>query len=141
MVKLYHFEPGSEEAAMRAAALPGLPLSFIAEIELRNTLRALHGRQVISETKLHAALSSIDEDIAKGQLRKLHIDPVATEQLALRLSEDHTSKFLSRTLDILHVANALVAGLQVFITADRRQAQLAEAAGLEVEFIEIPSQQ
>ncbi len=141
LVKLYHFEPGSQEAAMRAATLPCLPLSFIAEMELRNTLRALHGRQVISKMKLYTALDTIDGDIAKGQLRKLHTDPVATERLAFSLSEDHTPEFLSRTLDILHVANALIGGLSTFITADKRQAQLADAAGLDVELIEIPSQQ
>lgn len=141
LVKLYHFEPGSMEAAMRAAALPCLPLPFIAEIELRNTLRVLHGRNVISHKKMSAALHAIEEDIKKGQLRKLHIDPAVTERLALSLSENHTSKFFSRTLDILHVANALAAGLSLFITADLRQAKLAKAAGLNVELIEIPSQQ
>jgi len=141
LVKLYHFEPGSLEATGMAAAYRSVPLSFIAEMELRNTLRALHGRKVISKKKLLSALACVDADIQQGQLRKLHLDPVATEQLALSLSMDYTATILSRTLDILHVASSLIAKIPVFVTADRRQAQLAEATGLEVEFIEIPRKQ
>ena len=85
-------------------------------------------------------MDAIDGDIAKGQLYKLHTDPVATERLAFDLSHEHTARSLSRTLDILHVANALIGGLSTFITADRRQARLADAAGLEVELIKIPRQ-
>lgn len=141
LVKLYHFEPGSLEATKMAAAYRSVPLSFIAEMELRNTLRALHGRKIISRKKLDSALACVDEDIQHGQLLKLHLDPVATEQLALSLSEDYTATFLSRTLDILHVASSLIAGITTFVTSDNRQAQLAEAAGLIVEFIEIPRKQ
>ena len=141
LVKLYHFEPGSLEATKMAAAYRSVPLSFIAEIELRNTLRALHGRKVISKKKLLSALTCVNTDIQNGQLRKLHLDPVATERLALSLSKDHTTTILSRTLDILHVASSLIAGIPIFVTADKRQAQLAKVAGLEVEFIQIPHKQ
>jgi predicted nucleic acid-binding protein len=51
---------------------------------------------------------------------------------AERLSELHTEIIGTRTLDILHVAQATVLGIKEFLTFDLRQAALAKAAGLKV---------
>jgi hypothetical protein len=50
--------------------------------------------------------------------------------VARQLSRRHTAKSGTRTLDILHVAAALVLHAESFYTFDRAQAQLARAAGL-----------
>ena len=44
----------------------------------------------------------------------------------------HSEKLGTRSLDILHVASALVLGSTSFVTFDRRQAALARASGLKV---------
>ncbi len=49
-----------------------------------------------------------------------------------RLSASHSATLGTRTLDILHVAAALVLGLADLLTFDTRQAALAKAAGLKV---------
>ncbi len=41
-----------------------------------------------------------------------------------------------RAMDALHIASAQSAGVDLFVTADRRQAAAAEAAGLNTELIE-----
>ncbi len=138
LVKLYHPEPGSREAAQLASCHRSISLSFIAEIELKNTLYALCGRRVLPQDKLRSALRCVDQDMKNGQLQKLHVDPSTVGLLALKLSKQFTPSILSRSLDILHVANALVAEEARFATCDQRQAKLAKAAGLEVEFLEIP---
>jgi predicted nucleic acid-binding protein len=51
---------------------------------------------------------------------------------AERLSAAHSEKLGTRSLDILHVASALVLGSVSFLTFDRRQAALARVAGLKV---------
>jgi predicted nucleic acid-binding protein len=49
-----------------------------------------------------------------------------------RLSALHSEKLGTRSLDILHVASAVVLGSTSFVTFDRRQAALARASGLKV---------
>lgn len=141
LLKIYHTEAGSDQASACAIRSAALPLSFLLEIELKTAIRALHGRGSINETVLLQMLECFDQDIAEGRLLKLDLDPMKVESNALDLSANFTSQILCRSLDILHVANALTATIPTFVTGDKRQAQLAEAAGLEVEFIEIPRQQ
>lgn len=138
LVKLYHSEPGSRDATQLALSNRSISLSFIAEMELKNTLHALCGRKVFSPDKLLDALRCIEQDMENGRLQKLQVDPNAVEQLALKLSKEFTVSILSRSLDILHVASALVAREARFATCDQRQAKLAEAAGLDVEFLYTP---
>jgi hypothetical protein len=49
------------------------------------------------------------------------------------LAEHHTPTIGSRSLDILHVAAALVLGATEFCTLDTRQGKLAQLAGLHVQ--------
>ena len=51
---------------------------------------------------------------------------------AERLSVLHSEKLGTRSLDILHVAAALVLGMPGFLSFDRRQSRLAKAVGLHV---------
>jgi predicted nucleic acid-binding protein len=51
---------------------------------------------------------------------------------AERLSASHSESLGTCSLDILHVAAALVLGSEVFLTFDTRQSSLAKAAGLKV---------
>ena len=51
---------------------------------------------------------------------------------AERLSTSYSERLGTRSLDILHVAAALVLGVKEFHTFDTRQAKLAKTAGLKV---------
>ncbi len=51
---------------------------------------------------------------------------------AERLSTSYSENLGTRSMDILHVAAAVVLGLPEFFTFDKRQAALAKAAGLKV---------
>ncbi|MFT5836637.1 MAG: putative nucleic acid-binding protein [Candidatus Azotimanducaceae bacterium] len=138
LLKVYHTEAGSEQASSIALRHAALPLSFVLEIELKNALRALCRRGNIQQQQLEKMLDCIDYDIAEGRLYKLRSDAKKIETTAFDLSERFTTHLLSRSLDILHVAIALCAEIPNFVTGDKRQAKLAAAAGLEVEFINIP---
>ncbi|BBO88403.1 hypothetical protein [Desulfosarcina ovata] len=52
--------------------------------------------------------------------------------ISLNLSANHTKSIGARSLDIIHVASALVMGANCFFTFDSQQSQLAVAAGLEI---------
>lgn len=52
--------------------------------------------------------------------------------LAMTLSRRHSAKLGTRTLDVLHVASALILKPDAFLTFDERQRKLARAEGLRV---------
>ena len=137
LLKLYNRENGSIAAYQRVKRSSVLPLTFLGEIELRNSLRVLAGRERVLPEELDKMLGCIDEDIAKGRLYPLRTDPSAFESHAMELSSKFASKHLCRTLDIMHVAYACVAGIRTFVTCDKRQSALAKKAGLKVDFIDL----
>ncbi len=74
-------------------------------------------------------LAAVNGDLVSGFFRSTPV-PAMVYDDAFRLSRRHTAALGTLTLDILHVAAALVLGLPAIYTFDRRQAQLARAAGL-----------
>lgn len=77
----------------------------------------LHGR---AELVNSIALAVFRRDISAEKVLKQAAD----------LSQEHTPKLGTRTLDVLHVAAALVLGCRNFVTYDDRQAALARAVKL-----------
>src|SRR5436190_451689 len=77
-----------------------------------------------------ASLNMILADLAGGVLVAASpaLGAIMTE--AERLSALHTETLGTRSLDVLHVAAALVLGLKELLTFDARQAALARATGL-----------
>ncbi|WPJ94512.1 type II toxin-antitoxin system VapC family toxin [Coraliomargarita algicola] len=137
LLKLYNKENGSRETVAIAQSQAILPLSFIGEMELRNSLRVLYGRKRIHAEELEQALLYIDEDIANGRLLRLRPDPLLIENESFELSRCYSAENFCRTLDILHVATAIVSKITTFVTCDKRQAQLAEQTGLQVNYIDL----
>ena len=135
LVKLYFLEAGSPQVAARATEERALPFPLLAEIELRNALRVLHGRKLLDAGELSFALAMIDEDTRAGRLRRLSPDPLAVHQCAEDLSRRHAARTKCRALDLLHVSHAVVCGIPRLFTGDHRQAEVGEAAGLHVEFL------
>ena len=137
LVKLYYLEPGSQKVAARAAKETALTFPPLAEIELRNALRVLHGRGLLTAEELPLAQGMIDEDISGGRLRRVSADHAQVYERAEELSLRHADRTKCRALDLLHVSHAVVSRIPRFFTGDQRQAKLAELAGLKVEFLRI----
>ena len=135
LVKLYYLEPGSIPVAARAAREIRLPFPPLAEIELRNALRLLHGRGLLRASQLASALALIDEDLAGGRLTRCPAEPAKLHACAEDLSRRYAARTKCRTLDLLHVSHAVVAAVPRFFTGDHRQANLAKLAGLRVELL------
>ena len=135
LVKLYYLEAGSAQVAARAAREIRLPFFPLVEIELRNALRLLHGRGLLRLNQLASALALIDEDIAAGRLTRGSAEPAALHACAEELSRRHAARTKCRTLDLLHVSQAVVTAIPRFFTGDHRQAALAKLAGLKVELL------
>ena len=114
---------------MQRQALP-LPLGWLHQLEFRNALRLRVFRREITAKQRDASLNMLLADLAGGVLAS--VSPGLTETMteAERLSASHSERLGTRSLDVLHVAAAVVLGLGEFLTFDKRQASLARAAGL-----------
>ena len=133
IAKLYVRELNSADAARLVSTdKPPFALTHWQEIEVRNALRLKLFRREITATELSASLAAFDEDISTGRWR--HTDYVLDDiyDRASQLSARHAAEIGCRTLDIIHVAAALVLGLTEFFSFDERQRELARREGLKV---------
>jgi len=133
ILKLYVSEPRDKEAERLFQASPGLvPFTPLHGLEMRSALRQKLGRGEISEVECARLLQAVDYDLASG----VYSTPtIAWPDVCLEaetLSAAHTVSTLCRSLDILHVALAVVLGASEFCTFDLRQARMAKAAGISV---------
>jgi predicted nucleic acid-binding protein len=123
-----HTRPAA--ARMKQQAMP-LPVTWLHNLEFRNALRLRVFRGEITLTQREASLNALLADTASGVLA--HAAPPLPDLTveAERLSILHSETLGTRTLDILHVAAALVLGCVEFLTFDHRQRALAAAVGLQ----------
>lgn len=136
LIKLYVREPNSAAAAHLVKDFPSVKLYPLQELEVRNTLRALAGRTIITDAQRSVAEREFERDLILGRLRRAVPDWRQVFQVATRLSMDHTAATLARSLDILHVAVAIAEQAEPFITGDRRQQDVAHREGLATELLQ-----
>jgi len=133
LLKSYVTEKDSAaaDALILQSAAPVLFTHF-HEIEMRTALRLKCGRKEITDAELKGALRNLQEDIDAGRLKKPAYDLPDVFHKAEELSAKYAAITPCRSLDILHVAAAVVIGAKNFVTFDGRQASLATKAGLNV---------
>ena len=117
--------------AMKRQSMP-LAITWLHQLEFRNALRLRVFRREVAPKQRDSSLNLLLSDLADGILT--HVLPPLQEVMteAERLSASHSERLGTRSLDILHVAAALVLGCEAFLTFDTRQAKLARAAGMKV---------
>lgn len=129
---LYILDSNSVLAAARMAKakLP-LLLTPFGELELTNAVSLRLFRKELSVSKVKAAHALIRADLEAGVLL---VNPLPTSafERAKQIARRQTPRLGTRTLDVLHVASALVLQADTFFTFDARQAKLAAAEGLRV---------
>ena len=119
------------DAALGTKRVP-LPLTPLAALELRNAFNRAVQRQRITAAQRDALWQDVEADIASGFLV---LTPVPADELhhkARRLSDRYTPRLGTRSLDLLHVAAALVLQAKVFFSFDDRQRKAAVSEGLKV---------
>jgi predicted nucleic acid-binding protein len=133
IAKLYVQEANSADAA-RLVSSDTTPyvLTHWQEIEVRNALRLKKFRSEITEGELRASLAAFDEDIAAGRWQRPNYALNEIHERAGQLSARHAAEIGCRTLDIFHVAAALIIGTLEFASFDERQRELAKREGLKV---------
>jgi predicted nucleic acid-binding protein len=134
-IKLYLQEDGTAEVhRLVVGQQEPLPVWSLMELEFLNALRF---KQFLAEMKpdqVERVISLYLERKRGGQYFVPLLDPVALHEVCLRLTLK-TPTTGCRSPDILHVAAAGLCNATLFVTADKRQAALAEAAGRVVELV------
>lgn len=130
LVSLYTPDANSAPAAARMsqATLPVL-ITSLGELELTNALQLRLFRRDLTAAEIKAASAAFRKDVESGVFA-LHALPAVAFARALQLARRRTPRLGPRTLDILHVASALVLRVHTFYTFDRTQRKLAQVEGL-----------
>lgn len=120
--------------ALRIAAkfTDPIPYTLLGEFELLNGIHRAFAAKIVSRLEYDAILRQISRDEVDGFLFRTPVNQVNHFTKARELSKRYTPTLSSRSLDILHVATALLIGVSDFISFDGRQRTLADAAGLEL---------
>jgi predicted nucleic acid-binding protein len=118
-----------KEAARFTSAIP---YTLLNELELLNALRRGLGDSSLDQASHDASVRAIDDDEADGLLERVSLNQIKLYEKARELSRKHTPALACRSLDILHVASAIVLGAEKFASFDRRQRKLAKIVGLAI---------
>lgn len=132
LVPVYVPERFSQAARRALRGSPQVPFTSLHELEVPNAFALLTGRGLISGEEHRAIRALLQEDVEAQRLVPLALDWNRVFASACELSESHTVKLLTRSLDLLHVAAAHAASCRVFVSADDRQLAVAKATGLKV---------
>jgi predicted nucleic acid-binding protein len=127
-----HDDRSARFCVWRRRTKGALPLTRFGRAELVNSFYLAVHRDLVDNATAAAAVADLEADLRDGRLTLVDALWRKTLDLAADLSARHTSISGTRTLDVLHVATAVVLETSHFATYDRRQASLAKAVGLRV---------
>ena len=132
LVAIYVPERFSNAARQTVRAVPQVPFTPLHELEVPNTFELLVGRGSISREECRAIQAHLQADLESQRLARVSLDLDRIFASASDLSRTHTANFLTRSLDLLHLAAARVMMCSTFASADDRQLAVAKATGLKV---------
>lgn len=130
LVSLYTIDLHSARAAASVRRWrPKLMLTPLAEAELTNALELRVFRKELSAIEAGHAQAELQNHIHEGVYEVVGMSATVYE-LARRITLKRTATIGTRTLDILHVASAILLGADEFWTFDDHQAKVAKSEGL-----------
>jgi predicted nucleic acid-binding protein len=132
LASLYILDANSAEASrrMQSLALPVL-ITPLGELELVNAVQLRLFRKEVQTAEARAADSAFRTDLHKGVFAMRPF----TEEIfarARQLASRWTARLGVRSMDIIHIAAAIVLRADSFHTFNERQRKLARAAKLAV---------
>ena len=133
VLSLYLLDVHSSKAAAHLAGRNRpLTVSALLAFEVEQAVDHAMFRKTVLPAQGHKALSDWQADLASGAVTIVGTDwPQALEE-ARRIARLWTVTEGYRSLDIMHVAAALVSEAEELLTFDERQRELAKAEGLTV---------
>lgn len=134
VVSLYLTTEGTSAQARKEVKRASKPilLSPLSLLEIRNALNFGIHRGEITREQRDAVLSEIEAQIEKGFFRLVDASQSSIYAKAQELSNKHTPNVATRSLDLMHLAAALLSEARTFLTFDKRQAKAAAVESLVV---------
>ena len=133
VVKLYVTEAHSAKVAAHVKSLPHpIFCSHLHDLEIRNGLRLKVFRRESPAFAVDASLRLMDEDLTSGVLVRPDLNWLDVFRRAEIISKDLSSAMGVRSLDLLHIASALILQADTLLTFDDRQIAASRKAGLQV---------
>lgn len=109
LAKLHCLEPNTPQAvALVRAEHPPLPFTRWQELEIKTALRLKAFRAELTDVQLKQSLADFDADLAAGLFQRVNLQEEQLFQVAEQLSSQFVLQTGCRTLDIIHVAAAVV---------------------------------
>jgi hypothetical protein len=134
IVSLYKVESTSAAAAETMGQLQApVWLSPLGELELHNAFQLAVFRGEIDTASALRKKQLFAEDLVKGIFVILPVPAAVLYQKAIELAERHSATLGTRSLDLMHVAAALILKAELFLSFDERQRNAAEKEGMRVE--------
>jgi predicted nucleic acid-binding protein len=129
LISLYREDDHSAAASALIQSKPVFLLTPFIEAEFTNALQLALFRKASTIAETQTIYESFAQHQASGVFRAVPLSPEVWEN-TVALSRRHTAKLGVRTLDVIHVATALVLKPDVFFSFDERQRKLARAERL-----------
>ena len=133
LVSLYLPETTTGTATAEIARVTE-PLAFtpLLRLELRNAFNFAIARRRLTLAKRDAIWRLIEIQREDGFFLDLVPPTSDLYTKAVELSDRHTPTLATRSLDLVHVATAVIISAQTFLSFDDRQRRAASAEGLRV---------
>ena len=128
LTKRYAAEAGRERVLALFEAADELVVAAHCQTEVASALLRRKREGVLAQAEYERAWEAARRDVA--DMTRVALD-VHVERFAVAAMEHGPL----RAMDALHVGSALVARVDLFVTADRRQAQVARGLGLQTELV------
>ena len=133
LISLYLPETTTKAASATFRSVkPPVPMTHLGFLELRVALHLAVFRGHIVETKRRAVWQLVEEDFRRGLFVLAPLAASSLHERAAQLAEKYSPTVGTRTLDLLHVAAALMLGARQMLTLDRGQRKAARGEGLKV---------
>lgn len=133
VVALYKVETTSAQAAAAMSRLQTTVwLSPFGELELHNAFQLSVVRGEIDAAAATLKLRLFADDLAKGIFKVLPVPAATLYPKAIGLADRHSATLGTRSLDLMHVAAALILEADLFLSFDERQRKVATAEGLRI---------
>jgi len=134
LVSLYLSHENTSARARKVIRRAPLPVivSPLTLLEVRNALNFSILRGEIDAAERDAVWAQVEKQMAEGFYQLAAVSQAEIYAKARDLSDRYTPTLSTRSLDLLHVATAVLVKARVFLTFDARQSKAAMAEGLEV---------
>jgi len=107
-------------------------ITWLTKLEVENAFHRAAFRGKITRDEARTLIAQFHDNIRTAAYEQVMPDPEALYIQASRLADLYTADQGTRTLDLLHVACALMFESSDFLSLDRRQRAVASALGMNV---------